>query len=100
MDFAIVWTEPALDDLEAIVRYIQLRNPTAAESVRVSILATVELLVRFPFIGPQYERDQTGRAREILSGKYRIFYRVNESGQQVEILTVWHGLRSEPTLPY
>ncbi|MBA4190774.1 MAG: plasmid stabilization protein [Planctomycetaceae bacterium] len=99
MDFAIVWTEPALADFECIIQYIQTRNPTAAESVRISILETVELLARFPLIGPRYERDRTGRVREILCGVYRIFYRVDESGQQVEILTVWHGFRSEPSLP-
>ena len=71
----------------------------AAESLRLSVLDHVELLARFPFIGPPYERDRTGRAREIQCGVYRIFYRVNEAEKRVEILTVWHGSRSEPTLP-
>jgi plasmid stabilization system protein ParE len=31
-------------------------------------------------------------------GIYRIFYRVNEGEKKVEILTVWHGSRAEPTL--
>jgi len=63
MDFAIVWTEPALTDLQSIIWYIQTRDPSAAESVRISILETVELLARFPFIGPQYA------ARSNMSGQ-------------------------------
>ena len=55
MDFQIVWTEPALMDFEAVVRYLNERNPSAAESVRQSILEHVELLARLPFIGPPYE---------------------------------------------
>jgi toxin ParE1/3/4 len=99
VDFQIVWTDPALTDFESIVRYLNERNPRAAESVRQSILDHVEQLSRFPFIGPLYERDLTGRAREIACGSYRVFYRVDDSNKRVEILTVWHGSRSEPTLP-
>src|SRR5262245_57986518 len=99
MDFTIVWTDPALTDFESAVRFILARNPSAAEASRVAILDHVELLTRFPFLGPVYERDQTGRTREIVCGTYRIFYRVDENGRRVEILTVWHSSRSEPTLP-
>ena len=99
MDFEVIWTEPALADFESVVRYVAARNPSAAEGLLVAILEHVELLARFPLIGPVYERDRTGRAREIVCGSYRIFYRVDESAQRVEILTIWHGSRSEPTLP-
>lgn len=98
MDCQVVWTEPALADFESAVRYLAERNPTAADAVRRSILDHVEALARFPFIGPVYDRDPTGRAREIVCGSYRIFYRVDEDAETVEILTVWHGARSEPTL--
>ena len=99
MDFEVIWSEPALADFESVVRYVATRNPSAAEGLRVAILEHVELLARFPFIGPVYDRDRTGRAREIVCGSYRIFYRVNEPARRVDILTIWHGSRSEPTLP-
>jgi plasmid stabilization system protein ParE len=99
MDYEIVWTEPAAGDLEAIVRYLARRSEAAAESVRTGILNHVEILSRFPFIGPVYERDRSGRTREIVYRSYRIFYRVEESSHRVEILTVWHGSRAEPQLP-
>ena len=99
MDFRIVWTEPALADLEAVVRQVAADDPAAAERLRLELLGSVEILGRFPFIGPAYERDRTGRSREILCHRYRIFYRVNETGRRVEILSVWHGSRQGPRLP-
>jgi plasmid stabilization system protein ParE len=99
MDYEIVWTESAAADLEAIVRYLARRNATAAESVRTGILDHVETLSRFPLIGPVYERERSGRTREIVYRSYRIFYRVEETAHRVEILTVWHGARGEPRLP-
>jgi plasmid stabilization system protein ParE len=54
MDFTIVWTEPALESFESVIRYILEQNPSAAETLRIRILDHVELLARFPFIGPSY----------------------------------------------
>lgn len=98
MDYEITWTEPAVADLEAIVRYLARRSQNAAETVRSSILDHVETLARFPFIGPVYEPARSGRIREIVCQSYRIFYRVNESLRRVEILTVWHSARGEPQI--
>lgn len=99
MDWEIIWTEPAVADLEQIVRTVASQNPTAAESLRIELLESVEVLARFPFIGPTYERDRTGRTREILCRQYRIFYRAIEERRRVEILTLWHSARREPKLP-
>ena len=99
MDWEVVWTEPALADLEAALRLALRHSPAAAESLRSDLLESVGLLARFPQIGPVYERDESGRTREIVCRQYRVFYRLNESGHRVEILTVWHSARREPRLP-
>jgi len=99
MDWEIVWTEPAIVDLEGAIRRVATHNAPAAESLRADLLESVGVLVRFPLIGPIYERDRTGRAREILCRQYRIFYRVIEEKRVVEILAVWHSSRREPKLP-
>lgn len=98
MDYEIAWTEPAVADLEAIVRYLARRSQNAAESVRADILSHVETLARFPFIGPVYAPAPSGRIHEIVCQCYRIFYRINEPLQRVEILTIWHAMRREPRL--
>ncbi|HBI46166.1 MAG TPA: hypothetical protein DDY78_25430 [Planctomycetales bacterium] len=99
MDWEVVWTEPAVADLEQIVRTAARHSPTIAESLRADLLESVEVLARFRLIGPTYERDRTGQAREILCRQYRIFYRVMEEKRRVEILTVWHSARREPKIP-
>jgi plasmid stabilization system protein ParE len=98
-EYQVVWAEPALADLQAIISYVARQSQAGAERVRSSILNHVDILGSFPLIGPVYPRDRRGRAREIVCGQYRIFYRVDESAKRVEILTVWHGARREPTLP-
>jgi toxin ParE1/3/4 len=99
VDWEVIWTEPALVAFEEAIRYLADRNLVAAEAMRLSILAHVENLARFPHIGPRYERDTTGRSREIVCGPYRIFYRLDESANKVQVLTIWHGARREPELP-
>ena len=101
MDFEVVWSESAVLDLEAAVRQMVAAGGdlAAAEDLRVDVLESVDILARFPFIGPAYERDRTGRAREIICRRHRIFYRVKEPQRRVEILTIWHGSRREPKLP-
>jgi toxin ParE1/3/4 len=99
VDFEITWTETASDDLEAIVTYLAQTSPDAAEKTANAILEHVEVLRTFPRIGPRYAKDPRRQVREVLCGRYRIFYRLNEQLKLVEILTVWHGARQEPELP-
>ena len=99
MDWEIVWTEPAAADLEAITTYIARRDPAAAERTAHAIVERVESLRTMPYLGPAYPPGSQGRNREILSGKYRVFYRVDEEAKRIEVLTVWHGARREPPLP-
>jgi toxin ParE1/3/4 len=47
----LIWTEPALQDLEAIAEYIALDKPTAASRFIRRVFAKVELLRKFPQIG-------------------------------------------------
>jgi plasmid stabilization system protein ParE len=99
VDFQVTWTQSASDDPEAIVTHIAQANPAAAEKTGDAILKHVEVLRTFPQIGPRYPKDPHGRIREILCGKYRIFYRVTEESHSVQILTIWHSARDEPYLP-
>jgi plasmid stabilization system protein ParE len=99
MDWEVVWTQPAAEDLEAIVRYLARRSEVAADTIRSGILKHVKILGTFPLIGPRYAKDEGGQTREIVYRSYRIFYRVDETARRIEILTVWYGARGEPHLP-
>lgn len=96
MDFEVVWTEPALADVEGIWRYIARDDPDAADHIRDGIFSQSELLGRHPYLGAAYNRDRSGRTRETSHHVYRIFYEVYDDRKRVEILHVRHGRRDEP----
>jgi plasmid stabilization system protein ParE len=92
MDFALIWTESALSDLEQIVRYYRDEQKSADAALRVGteIVERVEVLKSFPDIGPLYPK-KSGIHREVLCFDYRIFYRVDRDAKIVYIARVWHG---------
>ena len=94
----IVWTDPALKDLQDLVSHIAQDSPVAAERVGDEIVARINLLMNHPFMGAVYRRSRHRDIREVLCRKYRIFYRVIDEDRRVEVLTVWHGARREPRI--
>ena len=98
MDFKIIWTDSAIADLKEICDFISQDSPTAAERIGRGILGHVKILEMFPFIGPSYPRRSGGAIREIISGKYRIFYEVTNRPKAVHVLRIWHGARGEPKI--
>jgi toxin ParE1/3/4 len=98
MDCDIVWTDRASIDLRRVFDYISEQNPTAADEAIQAILDRVELLMTSPRMGRHYTTRNEQEVRQVVSGKYRIFYAVVPAENRVEILTVWHGARQEPDL--
>ncbi len=98
MDFKVIWSDSAIEDLEKICEYIALDNPEAAGRIGRGILDHVKILETFPAIGPAYPRRSSGAVREIVFRNYRIFYEVTGNPKSVHILRVWHGARGEPDL--
>ena len=72
MDFKVVWTEPALIELEDLVRFIAADDPAAAVRVGDEILDHVELLKTFPEIGPVSRRRAVLHVRQITCRPFRI----------------------------
>lgn len=99
MDWEIVWTAHAAGQFEDAMRTAVGYSQTAADELQAAVLASVGMLAKFPEIGPAYGRDRSGQTREILCKPYRVFYRLDEIGRRVVIVTVWHSSRREPRLP-
>ncbi len=90
----VVWTEPALNDLEEIAEYIALDKPTAARSLVSDVFFKVEKLKEFPESGRKPpELPKSSRYRELVVGPCRVFYR--SESNKVFILYV---MRSERVL--
>ena len=87
----IVWTEPAVSDLDSIHSHIARDAVVYADAVILDILDAVEQLALFPKSGrvvPELHDEDT---REIIVGNYRVMYDTHKDA--VQILTVIHGAR-------
>ncbi len=90
----VIWTEPALSDLEAIADYIALDNPDAASRLVKRVFAHIELLSKHPELGPRIpELRPASRCRQIVEAPCRVFYRHDKRSGTVFILGVMRGER-------
>jgi toxin ParE1/3/4 len=72
----LIWTEPALADLEAMADYIALDNSTAARRLVGRVFESVERLERFPNSGKRPPELPRSPYRELAVTPCRVFYRV------------------------
>jgi plasmid stabilization system protein ParE len=89
----IIWTEPALADLEAIADYIALDKPAAAGGLVQRVFSHVEQLEAYPDSGSRPKELKRSRYRQIIEPPCRVFYRYD--GKRVYIL---YFMRSEQLL--
>ena len=89
----VIWTEPALSDLNAIAEYIALDKPSAAINLVQKVFSSIGQLEQFPELGRKPPEFKKSRYLEIIVNPCRIFYRIE--GDKVYILYV---MRSERKL--
>ena len=87
----VIWTEPALLDLEEIAGYIALDDFSAAQRLIGKVFERVDLLESFPESGRCPPELKPLTYREVIVGPCRIFYRKEED--KVYILYVMRGER-------
>jgi plasmid stabilization system protein ParE len=87
----VIWTDPALSDLDAIADYIALDNPDAAKILVRNVFRHVGQLVDHPKSGSNPQELKGWRYRQIVEPPCRIFYR--EEGSRVFILHIIRGER-------
>lgn len=82
----VIWTEPALQELDAIAEYIALDNPAAASDLVKDLFDKTERLENFPKSGRIPPELPDSVYREVVVPPCRIFYREDE--QRVLVLYV------------
>lgn len=87
----IIWTEPALTDLDAIADYIALDDPQAARTLVQRVLDHVGQLADHPLSGPKLPEFDGWRYRQIVEPPCRVIYRHEEG--TVHIVHVVRGER-------
>lgn len=84
----IVWSPLALARLQEIRAYVALDKPDAAEKLATRIVAVIEALRIYPYLGRV--RAEAGIRELVIGGTpYSVLYRVGTTS--VVILTIWHA---------
>jgi len=91
MDFKVILSPLALDDLQEIVRYIAVDDPNAAERLGTRLINVADTLRKLPHRGTKV-RQRPG-VRKILFSPYLIFYQTDDAARCVKVLRFWHGAR-------
>jgi plasmid stabilization system protein ParE len=90
----VIWTGPAVADLEAIADYIALENPDAARALVQRVVAHIRQLADHPESGSRPgELGPRSRYRQIVEPPCRIFYRFD--GKHAFVV---HVMRTERIL--
>jgi len=90
------WTTQAVEDMEAIWKFIANDSDAYADLVVARLLESVERLEHFPRSGRIVPELSDPQLREIIESPYRIVYRVHN--ETVEILTVFRASRLMPSV--
>ena len=91
----ILWSKPAVNDLQDIGEHIAQDSPGAAISFLGRVDEAVKALGSQPRLGrvvPELERQNITRYREVVLSPWRLFYR--EEKGQVFVLAVIDGRRN------
>ena len=88
----INWTELSVDDLKEIYDYIAEDSVRYAEITVNKIYNRAQILRNHPKSGKIVPEINDQDIREIISGNYRIVYRI-VSENRVDILRIYHSAR-------
>ncbi|WP_137226695.1 type II toxin-antitoxin system RelE/ParE family toxin [Shewanella sp. MEBiC00475] len=89
----IIWTNPALEDLNDIAEYIALSHMISAKKLVVKIFDNVERLEAFPESGKKPIELSNLNYREVVVNPCRIFYKV-----ETDKVYILHVMRQERDL--
>jgi len=85
------WTPQALDDIEAICKFIARDSDYFAHLFANKVIEKAKTLEAFPNAGRIVPESNQEMIREIFHGSYRIIYRIRKD--EIQVLTVHHSAR-------
>ncbi len=94
MDFRLVYTQKALNDLAEIIGYVAGYDAEAASRFGNSLLDHIELLTQFPRMGTLVKKR--AGIRKLLHSPVLVYYRINSDKRLIEVLHFRHGARKPP----
>jgi plasmid stabilization system protein ParE len=94
VDYRLLYTQKALNDLAEIIGGIADDDAEAASRFGSSLLHHIELLARFPRMGGMIRKRP--QVRKLVHSPILVYYRVYEDRREVELLHLRHGARKPP----
>ena len=94
MDYRLLITQRALNDLAEIIGHIAKDDAEAASRFGTSLLDHIELLTRFPRMGSTIRKRS--RVRKHSHSPILVYYHLREDRSLVEILHLGHASRKSP----
>jgi toxin ParE1/3/4 len=94
VDYRLLYTQRALNDLAEIVGHIAEDDADAASRFGGSLLDHVDLLARFPRMGSIIRKRP--QVRKLVHSPFLIYYRLDDNKRVVEVVHVRHGARKPP----
>ena len=94
MDYRLLFTQRALDDLAEIIGHIAEDDGETALRFGNSLLDHIELLIRFPRMGSTIR--ERSRVRKLSHSPIVAYYQIREDKRLVEILHLRHASRKAP----
>ena len=94
MDYRLVYTKKALNDLAEIIVHIAEDDAQAASRFGNTLVAHVELLTRFPRMGGLVRKRPL--VRKLLHSPFLIYYQIRDNQHEIEVLHIRHGARKPP----
>ena len=87
----VIWTDPAVDDLESTVEFIAKDSPSYAAAFAQQICDAGDSLAESSERGHRLLDPELRHFRELFVGRYRVIYTVEP--QSVTLHAVLHGSR-------
>lgn len=93
MDYRVILAAQADRDLEQIVRFLDRKNPAAAERLGHALLDEAFSLTRLPRRG-LVVRDRPGCRRILQRPWFLIYYRIDATERVIEVARIWDARRN------
>ena len=91
MDYQVILSPKAIEDLEAIVRYVAAESPQAARKIGQQLIEKTKELSQYPLRGQRVPEFDDENIRQLIIRPYRIVYRVEKNIKRVSVARFWHA---------
>ncbi len=98
MDYEIILSPKAIEDLESIIAYIAKDDLVVAKRFGKILAAEIRKLETLPNAGSIVQEFQKENIRQLVKKPYRIIYRIDYDKNRISVSRFWHSSRDNLTL--